>query len=86
MRNVIAALAALIATAATVPAFAAPLADQEACNSLAYSLAEKASGKKLPQVEAVKVDELIIKLEGQCNANQLADAEATAKEIEAALK
>ncbi|WP_072391668.1 hypothetical protein [Hyphomicrobium sp. CS1GBMeth3] len=85
MRKMIAAAAALVTTVA-FPAFAAPPANQEACNSLAFGLAEKAATKKLPEVEAVKVDELIIKLEGQCGANQLADAEATAKEIEAALK
>jgi hypothetical protein len=81
-----AALTALLATLMLTPAFAAPPADQDACNSLAYSLAEKAAGKKLPEAQAIKVDELIGKLEGQCTENKFAEADATAKEIDAALK
>ena len=72
---------ALLAT----PAPAAP-ADQDACNSLAFELADKAAKKKLSEPEALKVDQLIAKLEGQCGEGKLADAGATAKEIEAAIK
>jgi hypothetical protein len=85
MLKSIAAATALLATVLLSPALAAPPADQDACNSLAFSLAEKAAGKKLAEADAVKVDELIGKLEGQCGEGKLAEAEATAKEIEAAL-
>lgn len=79
------AAALLVTAAAFTPALAAP-ADQDACNSLAFDLAEKASKKKLPEAEALKVDQLIGKLESQCSEGRLAEAGATAKEVEAALK
>lgn len=81
-----AAAAALFATLAVTPVFAAPPADQDACNALAFSYAEKAAGKQLAEAQAVKVDELIGKLEGQCSDSKFAEADATAKEIDAALK
>jgi len=86
MRKSTAALAALAATLTVAPALAAPPADQDACNKLAYSYAEKAAGQKLPEAQAIKVDELIGKLEGQCSESKFAEAEATAKEIDALLK
>lgn len=85
MLKSIAAAALVLITAGLAPAMAAPPADQDACNSLAFTLAEKAASKKLAEAAAVKVDQLIGKLEGQCGAGQLAEAEATAKEIEAAI-
>jgi hypothetical protein len=85
MLKALAVSAAAVAIVVSVPAFAAPPADQNACNSQAFNLAEKAAAKKLPQADAVKIDEMIAKLEGQCGASKLADAEATIKEIEAAL-
>lgn len=86
MRMMIAAGAALLITAVAGPAMAAPPADQDACSSLAFSLAEKAAGKGLGEADAAKVDALIVKLEGQCGEGKFAEAEATANEIEAALK
>jgi hypothetical protein len=86
MSKSLAAAAAFSTFFVLAPAFAAPPADQEACNALAFSFAEKAAGGNLPETKAVKVDELIAKLEGQCADNKFADAEATSKEIEAALK
>ena len=84
MLKTIAAAAALpITIAVLTPAMAAPPANQDACNSLAFSLAEKAAAKKLPEADAVKVDELIGKLEGQCGESKFAEAETTAKDIEA---
>lgn len=80
------AAAAALSAALITSALAAPPADQDACNGLAFSLAEKAAGKKLAEAQAVKVDELIGKLEGQCSESKFAEADATAKEIEAALK
>lgn len=86
MQKSMAAAAALSTLLLFSPAMAAPPADAEGCNALAFSLAEKAAGKKLPEASALKVDELIAKLEGQCADGKLADAEKTANEVEAALK
>ena len=85
MQKTIAAAAALLTTVLLAPAFAAPPADQEACNALSFSLAEKAVAKKLSEADAVKVDTLIGKLEGQCGEGKFAEAEATAQEAEAAI-
>jgi hypothetical protein len=78
------AAAAFLATS-FLPASAAPPADQDACNKTAFELAELAASKKLAEADAVKVDELVSKLEGQCADGKLTEADATAKEIEAAL-
>ncbi|PPC86293.1 MAG: hypothetical protein CTY31_10085 [Hyphomicrobium sp.] len=78
------AVAALISTTLIAgSAFAAPPADQDACNKLSFELAEKAAAKK--PADAAKVDEMIGKLEGQCTDGKFAEAEATAKDIEAAI-
>ena len=76
---------AAVAFAVVTSAHAAPPADQAACNRTAFELAELAANKKLPEAEAVKIDELVSKLEGQCADSKFTEAEATAKEIEAAL-
>jgi hypothetical protein len=85
MTKSLAAAAALFTVLAS-PVFAAPPADQEACNKLSFSLAEKAVAKTPSEAQATKIDELIGKLEGQCNESKFTDAEATAKEIEALIK
>ena len=76
---------AIAAALAVTPALAAP-ADQDACNTLAFDLAEKAAKKQLSEPEALKVDQLIGKLESQCGEGKLVEAGATAKEVEAAIK
>lgn len=82
-KALVGALALLVA--GSFSAFANPPADQEACNKTAFSLAELAAGKKLKEADAIRIDELVSKLEGQCAEGKLAEAGATAKEIEAAL-
>lgn len=86
MRKSFAVAAAISTLFVLAPANAAPPADQDACNALAFSFAEKAATGNLPEAKAVKVDELIAKLEGQCADSKFKEAEATGKEIEAALK
>ena len=86
MTKTLTAAAALFNVLASAPVFAAPPADQDACNKLSFSLAEKAVAKTPSEAQAVKIDELIGKLEGQCNDSKFTDAEATAKEIEALIK
>ena len=86
MTKTLTATAALFTLLGSVSAFAAPPADQDACNKLSFSLAEKAVAKTPSEAQAVKIDELIGKLEGQCNDSKFTEAEATAKEIEALIK
>ena len=65
--------AALLTAALATPALAAPPADQDACNKLAFGLADKAAAKKLPEADAAKVDDLIGTLETQCGDGKLAE-------------
>jgi len=81
----LAGTAVLLATVSIGAVHAAPPADQDACYGLAFNLAEKAANKKLPEADAVKVDGLIAKIESQCGESKFADAETTAKDVEAAL-
>lgn len=85
LKSIATAAAVLLACAASIPAHAAPPADQDACNKLAFDLAEKAAGKKLAEADAVKVDEMINTLQTQCGEGKLSDAETTAKNIETAI-
>jgi hypothetical protein len=85
MMKAFALAAGLLTTTVVGAAFSAPPADQDACNKLAFGLAEKAAAKKLPDADAVKVDELISTLEGQCAEGKLAEADATAQKAEAAI-
>lgn len=73
-----------LAAFATTAASAAP-ASKDACFKMAFEMAEKAGQKKLPEAQAVKVDELIGKLEASCETEKFAEAETTSKEIDAAI-
>ena len=66
-------------------ALAAPIADQDSCNKRSFEVAEKASKAKLPDADIAKVEEKLAALDSQCAGGAFADAEATAKEIEALL-
>lgn len=69
----------------TSSAMAAPPADKDACNKLSFEMAEKAASKKLSESAATKVDELLAKLEEQCAAGNLTEADSTVKAVEEAL-
>ena len=81
MKTYIAAAAAL-AISFTAPAFAQ---DADSCLKQAFDLAQAAEGKKLPDAQLAKVEELLAKLEGQCDAKQFADADKTAKDVQGAI-
>lgn len=81
---VIAALGTMLGLSGS--ALAEEPSSAEACSKTSFSLAKKLAAKKLPEADAVKIDEMIVKLDGQCAEKKLAEAGATIKEIEAALK
>ena len=68
--------------------FAAPALAQDAdsCLKQAFDLAQSAEGKKLGDDKLAKVEELLAKMEGQCDAKQFADADKTAVEVKAAIE
>lgn len=86
------ALAAALAAAALVPvlhasrALAAPPANQEECIQSALALAEKTEAAKgLPEATLARLEELLAKLEADCDASRFPEAAATSTEIEGAL-
>lgn len=81
MKTMIAAAAAL-AIGFAIPAAAQ---DADACLKQAFDLAQSAEGKKLAESQLAKVEELLAKMEGQCDAKQFADAEKSAKDVQAAI-
>ncbi len=86
IRTTIVAGALTCVAALTVPALAAAPSSAEECGKLSFDLAKKLAAKKLPEADAIKIDEMIVKVEGLCTEKKFSDAAATAKEVEAALK
>jgi hypothetical protein len=76
------ALAAAMALGFAAPAFAQ---DADACLKQAFDLAQSAEAKKLGDAQLAKVEELLAKMEGQCDAKQFDEANKTAKEVQAAI-
>lgn len=76
------AIAAALALGMATPALAD---DAESCLKKAFDLAQGAEGKKLADAQLAKLEELLAKMEGQCDAKQFADADKTAKDVQAAI-
>jgi hypothetical protein len=79
-------LAAALSLGLSVTAYAqeAPK-NAEDCLKSSFDLAKSAGEKKLPDDKLVKVEDLLTKLEGQCEAQKFADAAGTAKDIKAVI-
>lgn len=60
-------------------------ANKEDCLKQAFELAKTASTKKLAETQAGKVEELITKMESECDAGKFAEAGAMTKDINAAI-
>lgn len=81
------ALVAVVLTAFTGSAFAQDAAkSKEDCLKQAFDLAKSASTKKLAETQAGKVEELITKMEAECDAGKFAEAAAMTKDINAAIE
>lgn len=76
------ALAAALALGLSSPAFAQ---DADSCLKKAFDLAQSAEGKKLADAQLAKVEELLAKMEGHCDAKQFAEADKAAAEVQAAI-
>lgn len=75
-------LAALLAMSLSSVAIADAPASAEECNEQGAALAEKAEAKKLGDEKIAKVEELLMKLDEQCQGDKLSDAGATMKDLE----
>lgn len=75
------ALAAALAAAAAAAAHAQTPANADECLRSAFELAQKAEDKKLPADQSKKVDEMLNKMEGYCDAKKFPEAAGVAVEV-----
>ena len=75
-------LAMLLAMSLSGAALADAPASAEECNEQGAALAQKAEEKKLGDDKIAKVEELLMKLDEQCQGDKLAEAGATMKDLE----
>lgn len=80
------ALAAALAAGLSSGAMAqsAP-ANADECNNQGAEIAQKAEDKKLDNTKTAKVEELLTKLDEQCQGSKFAEAATTMKELNAAI-
>ena len=71
------ALSALLAGGALAQSVDNP----EECMNSTFELAQAAEGKKMPEDQSDKVEELLVKMEDFCDANQYAEAKAVANDL-----
>lgn len=67
--------------AVATPAPAADLASADDCLKSAFDLATQAEQKKLSNEELDKLEDLLTKMEGHCDSNQLKEASAVSGDI-----
>lgn len=79
------ALAAALAAGISGAAVAQAPANADECNSQGADLAQKAEDAKLDDAKTAKVEELLTKLDEQCQGSKLAEAAATLKELQTAI-
>jgi hypothetical protein len=74
------------AEAATQAPATAEGANPDQCLKSAFELAEKAENKKFSNDEIDKLEEMLTRMEGHCDARQYPEAQAMAKEITALIE
>jgi hypothetical protein len=81
---VLSALLAGTALAQSTPAAPADAAanSPEQCLKSAFELAEKAEAKKLSNEEIDKLEDMLTRMEGHCDAKQFSEAQTLAQQIE----
>ncbi len=84
IKHVMIAAAFSVATAGAALAADAPK-DAKDCMKQAFGLAKSAQDKKLSDAKLNEVEELLAKLESQCEAGDMAKAAAAMDEVSAAI-
>jgi hypothetical protein len=77
------AFAALAMSISGVALAQEPPKSTEDCLKLSFDFAKSAEDKKLDDAKLAKVEELLGKLEGHCDAQQFAEAATVAKDVQA---
>lgn len=75
----------VIAMGMSSVAWAQAPANADECNNQGAEIAQKAEGKKLDDAKTAKVEELLGKLDEQCQGSKFTEAAATMKELNAAI-
>lgn len=60
-------------------------ANADECNNQGAEIAQKAEDKKLDAAKTAKVEELLTKLDEQCQGSKFSEAAATMKDLNAAI-
>lgn len=81
MKSVVAAAAFACLASGVVLAQEAPAANAEDCLKVAFDIAQAAEGKKLPNEQLDKVEEMLTKMETHCDAKQFTEAAAVATDL-----
>lgn len=79
------ALAAVLAAGLSSAAVAQAPANADECNSQGADIAQKAEQAKLDDAKTAKVEELLTKLDEQCQGSKLTEAAETMKELSATI-
>jgi len=85
MLKALAAAVPLVLSMTSAALAAEPPKTQTECFKAAVTLAEQAEQKKLPEDQAAKVEDLLKKVEGYCDASQFAEAASALSDIETAV-
>lgn len=78
-------LSGVIALGLSSVAVAQAPANADECNNQGAEVAQKAEEKKLDDAKTAKVEELLGKLDEQCQGSKFTEAAATIKELNAAI-
>lgn len=81
----LALVAALALGASSVAVAQNAPANADECNNQGAEIAQKAEDKKLDDTKTAKVEELLTKLDEQCQGSKFTEAAATMKDLKAAI-
>lgn len=74
-----------VVVALTASALADTPKSADECLKSAIDLAKSADSKKLPDDKLARIEDLLTKLEGHCEAQQFAEAASLTKDVQAAI-
>jgi len=79
-------LAAALGAGLTLSAYAQAPANADDCFKSVIDLQKSAADKKLSDDKNAKIEDLLTRMEGQCEAQKFAEAATTANDVKAAIE
>ncbi len=86
LRSIAAAAVCIGLAASSAFAQANAPANPEECLKTAFDIAQVAEGKKLPEEQLDKVEELLNRMESHCDAKQFTEAAAVATDLKSMIE